>query len=285
MFDYLPERLRKIIPPSRVAGVSELRFYENKPPVIVSADGKISFSGGVITREDLLKIVYSACKRSVYSFEEQIKRGFITTDDGERIGLGGEFVYGNDGVTAIKNFSSLCIRVPHFVKDVAKPFYERYDGGSVLVFSRAGDGKTTFIRDLVRLISDGGKFCVIVDERNEIAAKCGSSSFDSGKFTDVLTFADKSFGFSQALRTLCPQVIVTDELMSVSDADGVLSAQKGGVDVIATVHARSLTELKEKDYLKSLNGVFKYFIGICNFENGGRRYSVYDACGKILWNF
>ena len=53
---------------------------------------------------------------------------------------------------------------------------------SVLIYSVPGAGKTTFLRDLIRRLSDGGKTVALADERGELAAlRDGVPQFDVGQ--------------------------------------------------------------------------------------------------------
>ena len=89
----------------------------------------------------------------------------------------GEVVKENGNILTIKNFSSLCVRIPSELNGVSNDFYDKLYSktfGSVLVLSPSGVGKTTFIRDLTTNLSDKGKKdVVVIDERNEISLKTG----------------------------------------------------------------------------------------------------------------
>ena len=214
---------------------------------------------------------------SVYSYDNQIKQGFITTDNGERIGLSGEFVFKGNEVQSIRNFTSLCIRIPCAVNGVSKEFFNSiYKGGSVLVVSETGVGKTTFIRDFCKNLSNQANV-VLIDERNEIAGKNQFFYFDVGENTDVLTYSTKSYGFNQAIRTLNPTYIVTDELMTEDDVNGVNFAISCGVNVIATIHSDSVNRLKSKKYFERLlsEKCFSYYLLLKN-QNAKRTIDVYN---------
>ena len=53
----------------------------------------------------------------------------------------------------------------------------------------------------------------VCDERSEIAGMyCGRTSFDLGSRTDVLDGCDKAYGIPMLIRSMAPDVIVTDEI-------------------------------------------------------------------------
>ena len=60
----------------------------------------------------------------MYSVEEQIKQGFITAENGERIGIAGEYVYERGQPLTIRKYSSVCIRIPHEIIGCATEIYQ-----------------------------------------------------------------------------------------------------------------------------------------------------------------
>ncbi len=279
MLNFLPNKLRSIILKLGIDNVSEIRIRSGCPVAVILNGEKIRLEKQVLTKEDIDEIVLSACNRSVYSYDEQIRQGYVTSDSGERIGLAGEFVFREGKVTAIKDFHSLCIRIPHEIKGVSDEFLDKvYRGGSVLIVSPPSVGKTTFLRDFTRKISNElSKNVVVVDERNEIACVTGSSRFDLGTYTDVLTYADKNYGLNQALRTLNPEIVVVDELMSDTDVLGVIKTIYGGVSVIATAHSNSLENLFMRDFARTIKQIkpFEYYV-LISVKEGKRVYSYFD---------
>ncbi|MBS6476757.1 MAG: hypothetical protein KH405_02910 [Firmicutes bacterium] len=257
------------------AGKSEELYYGNKP--ILSDFGTCN------------KIIAKAAEYSLYSVNNQIVEGFVSVGGGVRIGLCGEIVRENDGVKTIKNFSSLNIRIPHDVvgcSDKVMPKITVNDKVvNTLIVSAPGKGKTTMLRDLSRKLSDEDQNVLIIDERNEICAyNDGKPYFKTGKNCDVITFGNKEFAFSYGIRTMSPDVIITDELMSELDSDAVILAAAGGVKVIAGVHAGNLNELKSKGYLKKLlsSGLIGRYVFLSS-ETIGTIKCVYDASfGKLL---
>ena len=278
MLEYLPQFIIKELKKFNISDINEIRIREDTR-ISVLLNG-VNYKLNVkASRKDIEEIVYKACQYSIYSYEEDIKNGFITTNRGERIGLAGEFVIRNNCIIAIKNFSSLVVRIPKEIDGFSSDFYKKvYDYDSLLVVSKTGAGKTTFIRDLIKNLSnDNVGDIVVIDERNEIASKNNQYYFNLGENVDVLTYSNKSYGFFQAIRSLNPSYIITDELMSLDDSNGVIRAVNSGVKVIATVHASSVSGLNKITFIKPLieNKCFSLFVYIEN-DKGNRKIVVYD---------
>ena len=279
VLSYLPTYILKELKSFGLENIDEVRLRDNLKVSVLVKGQKRTLGVSVKSSVDIEETVYNACKRSIYSYDEDIKNGFITTDKGERIGLAGEFVLKDNKVVTIKNFSSLVIRIPKEVIGFSKRYFDNvFSNCSVLIFSKPGAGKTTFLRDLIKNISDLNTFnVVVIDERNEIASKTNKKGFDLGENVDVLTYSTKPYGFNQAIRTLNPDFIATDELSNDEDAFGVLRAILGGVKVIATTHASNIREIKENSFLKCLLKIkaFKNYIQIDN-ETGIRNITIFD---------
>ena len=279
MLNFLPHKLKNVILKLDISKVSEIRIRGGRPAEVLLNGDKLLLEKYVISKSEVEEIVLNACKRSIYSFDEQIKQGFITSDNGERIGIAGEIVIKNGKVSAIKNFNSLCVRIPHQMIGVSDIFFSKvYNGGSVLIISPPSVGKTTFLRDFTKKLSSCfSKNVVVVDERNEIACVTGDSAFDLGVFTDVLTYCDKNYGLNQAIRALNPEVVVVDELVSIEDVNAVIKAIFGGVDVVATVHSKSINDLFMRDFTLPIKNSkpFDYYV-LIEIINKKRNYRYFD---------
>ena len=80
----------------------------------------------------------------------------------------------------------------------------------------------------------------------------GVPGFDIGALSDVLGGCGKPVGIPMMLRSLSPDVIITDELFSTDDINAVREAKSRGVSVIATVHGRDVADVEE-NILNSFN--------------------------------
>lgn len=260
MFKFLPVEIQKAI--KKYNCVNEIRLRVDCPAFLYCGGRIVKLTDFKTTYQTLRNIISSACENSIYGYDEYIKRGFITTKYGARIGIAGEFTYNDGKISTIKNYSSLCVRIPCEINGFSDCFFKNYKGGSVLVVSKSGVGKTTFIRDLTKNISNAyGDNIVVIDERNEICAKSENGGFYLGSTVDVLTFSTKKFGFTHAVRALNPSVVVTDELITSDDYDAVINASATGVSVIATIHGGNVIgNVNVNEFLNK--NTFKYYVFI-----------------------
>lgn len=116
---------------------------------------------------------------------------------------------------------------------------------NTLIISPPKCGKTTILRDLARNLSGRGYRVGICDERSEIAG-CynGKSSFDLGSRTDILDGCPKSEGILMLIRSMSPDVIITDEIGRKEDVGAIDSALCAGVKTITTIHGSSYEDVE-----------------------------------------
>ncbi len=286
--------------------VNEIRFRKDKP-ICVICNTKIYYlsnngicsniSQAIFADADLINdIVFRASNFSIYSVNEQIKKGFLMVDGGIRIGICGEVVLDGD-VKTIKNFTSVCIRIPHAIRNVSLPIFDDVlNNGEInntLIISPPGAGKTTMLRDLIFQFSNHNYpyNIFIADERGEIT--CGNeSNFIGSNFYDSISFLNKKESFLLGIRSMSPDIIVTDELGDAEDFKAIEYAVTCGVKIIATMHALGIEDLKQKNAFKNMleQKVFKRII-VLSKENGvGTISGVYREnltriYGARLWNW
>lgn len=221
-------------------------------------------TGFRVGEDDIYRTIASISDNSLYAFEEEIRRGFITVAGGHRVGLAGQVVLQGEMVKTMKDFSSLCFRIAREVKDCALPLLPYICGGSAsttvntLIISPPRCGKTTILRDLACLLANGSKRwlarnVVIIDERSELAGSYrGIPQLDVGPRTDVLDACPKAEGMIMALRSLSPQVIITDEIGRREDVLAIQECINAGVAVISSVHASTVDELQKRPIMREL---------------------------------
>ncbi|MDD6056721.1 MAG: stage III sporulation protein AA [Clostridiales bacterium] len=241
-----------------------------------------------IAGKDIAEMLNYISHYSLYAYREEMRQGYITIEGGHRIGLAGSVAIEHGKITGVHHVSFLNIRIAHEKIGCAEkilPFI-RHQGSihNTLMLSIPGAGKTTYLRDSIRMLSEGGdgypgmKVCV-VDERSEIAAcHMGVPQNSLGPRTDVLDGCGKAEGMLMLIRSMSPQVLAVDELGKEEDFTAVEQAVHSGSRVIGTIHAEDIRGLLEKPYLHKWmeKQVFRRYIWIQRKENGGRRIQIYD---------
>lgn len=286
--------LKEILPPSlgslidnryRYEDIYEIRIRCNMPIVINYLnryEPLRNINGGQVYADKKLidYILSRATDLSLYKYNNQIKNGYISVSGGIRIGIAGEVVLGdnNGEIKTIKNYSSVVIRIPHEIVGCADEIMEHiFDESGVkntLIVSPPGCGKTTFLRDIARNLnkSEFPLNVLIIDERFEIASQEGGINYlDVGNYADVLSGATKEYGFYTGIRSMRPDVIITDEISSKSDIQGLKYASSCGVKVIASTHGYNHLDLKRKNNFVSLieERVFDRYIILSAREGAG----------------
>lgn len=272
ILNFMPQGIRRHMYDIDLGGACEIRMRLGMPLCIHYSDGCYYVSEKNVltrlptnalrpTREHIDEAVEIAAKSSVYSVRDEIKNGFITVSGGHRIGITGTAVIKEDKVSFIKDISGLNYRLAGEVigaADRVMPLILKNGAPrSTLIISPPGAGKTTMLRDITRQISYKSYRVSVVDERREIAALCeGRSAFDLGFSTDVLEGADKAEGMLMMLRSMCPDVIVTDEIGRQEDIDAIERITNSGAAVIATIHGRNLDMIKRR---ADLSRMLKFF--------------------------
>lgn len=278
-----------------IKDLEEIRLRANCPVVVcVNGTNFVVEDHGepyITSDDDINYCISRATGNSMYSASEQIRQMYLCYEGGIRIGITGEVVPGANGIGAIKNISSLNIRLPHQIDGFARLAMSFILSGSkvysTLVVSSAGAGKTTLLRDICKSLSCGSHVfnVLLVDERHELAAmQNGRPTLDVGKWTDVISGGTKKQAFSLGIRSLKPNVIVTDELGGDDDYAACKAARLSGASVIASVHANNQIDLLKNPEIKSLlkDGVFERII-VLSDNVPGRYVGIYDNNLKCIY--
>lgn len=286
----------------------EIRLRIGKPLIMVSYDGEhiLKEYGGdtrennysydyIVKHEDIQATMELVSNYSLYAYEDEIRQGFITVRGGHRVGFAGQVILENGRIKSLKHISFINIRVSHEIKGCGNtviPYI--YKAGRVLntlIVSPPGCGKTTLLRDMVRIISDGNSFgkgmnVGIVDERSELGAcYMGKPQNDVGIRTDVLDSCPKAEGMLMLLRSMSPKVIAVDEIGSREDVDAISYVINCGCAIIATIHGYAIDDIRTRPILRRLvdEKVFDRYVVLGDSNGIGSIENIFDERGNELY--
>lgn len=283
--------------------LEEIRLRADKPLMIHSGGSEWFVSQGgqlltnrtgsfVVCQQEVIKSLELMCENSVYAYQEEIRNAFLTLRGGHRVGISGRAVLDGASMKFIKDVSSLNIRMSRQVKGCASKIIkylisENREIYNTLIISPPQCGKTTLLRDISRLLGDGidslhfkGIKVGIIDERSEIAA-CykGVPQNDIGCRSDVLDGCPKQVGMSMLLRSMSPEVIITDEIGNQGDYDAVMKVLNAGVKLITSAHGYNISEMKSREEVIRLieKKIFERYVVLDNTKGPGNVKEIVDG--------
>lgn len=268
----LTERIRAFILKKRIddSDINEIRIRSLGVSALVSNGRNIPLDVRV-NKDELKEIFRRICGGAVFAHRDDVCRGFVTLDGGIRVGVCGFARYESGNVVGVGDVSALVFRIPGGSCSFARELYQGWSriGGGMLICSGAGEGKTTAIRALARLIGSARdpKRVVIADERCEFNPEDYREAH-----VDVLRGYKRALGVDIAIRTMSAEVLIVDEISSAEDASAMLMSLGAGVTVIATVHAHGLSDAMRREYVKRLvdGGLFE---SVCVIKRSGGAFS------------
>ncbi len=283
---YFPPLLTEKILLLGTRDLQEIRITAGKNCVILKS-GILCDTNMKVTHAELCKIIDSMCRGSVYAMQTSLVKGYITLSGGHRVGVCGRTVTENGKITHLTDISSICIRISREVIGAADEVMEYLVCGTkaynTLIISPPGCGKTTMLRDISRQLGNKFKVC-IADERGEIAAsKGGTSVHDVGKYTAVMDAVPKEKGIMMLLRTMSPDIIVTDETGREEEGEAISELINCGVKIITTAHGYSEKDVSKCKYPGKLveSGVFERVIVLSN-RNGAGTVEKIISDGRVI---
>lgn len=257
----MPDPVKNTLEEIRVrVGMPVSLLYRNEKGLL--EDGAVEYlhdeESSIMTFEDCKALFMNITDHSVYAFETELNSGYITLRGGYRVGMAGKTIYSN-GSWRLTNSTFFNFRISRQVRGAAQNLIKYIVDAEgtplhTLIVSPPGLGKTTMLRDIARQLANSTnkiiKIC-IVDERSEIAGcKNGIPQNDVGTMTDVLDGCPKAEGIMMVLRSMSPQVIITDELGREEDVRAIREALNAGVKMIASAHASTLEELEMRPVMR-----------------------------------
>ena len=128
--------------------------YDGGEGFLTDHDGKY-----VVTREDLKETMEYISGYSLYSYEDEMRQGFLTVQGGHRVGVTGKVILDGNEIQGMKYISCINVRLAHEVvgcADQVMPYIRKKRLGSPY-FDRfsAKRGKQPCFRDIIRQLSNG----------------------------------------------------------------------------------------------------------------------------------
>lgn len=264
-----------------IGGISELRLMRGEGSSLVLDKRRYRLFSGV-KKEQIEKTFLTLCSGAVYAHRDTVTEGYITVSSGVRIGVSGLAKYDGGELVGVSDISALVFRFPTAKSAFGEELFEAFEAcqRGLLIYSRAGVGKTTALRTLVPLIAQRlpRENISVIDERCEFdVSECERAG------VTLLRGYKRSVGMEIALRTLGAGIIVIDEIGSAECSGVWTSSLLSGIKFIATAHADDKDELVLRDGITPLikRNIFDVFFGIRYTDEGYSWSMEKNECLKL----
>ncbi len=194
---FLPAKVKEgllSLPETALLGLEEVRLRRRQPIVFSLRAEDLYWAGkGCATHvreavpcdeETFRMAINLVTASSIYALEEEMRRGYITLPGGHRVGIAGRALLDRGQVRGQRDIASLNYRVAKAVEGAGEEILPLLLAGgafcNTLIVSPPRCGKTTLLRDLARLLSDGTAHLPpqnigLVDERSKLSAASWAS--------------------------------------------------------------------------------------------------------------
>jgi len=132
---------------------------------------------------------------------------------------------------------------------------------SILFLGRPGVGKTTVIREIARVLSDGmKKRVIIIDTSNEIAGDgdLPHPSIGKARRMQVSNQQNQHEVMIEAVENHMPEIIIIDEIGTELEAAAARTIAERGVQLVGTAHGNALENLIKNPTITDLIGGIQY---------------------------
>lgn len=273
--------------------IQEIRLRVNQP--VELNDGKCVtwLKQTNFTKSDANMFLNKISDFSLYRLEEELRHGFITIQGGHRIGISGSVILENKQVKAIHHVSSFNIRIAKPQFGIIQPYISYLMTDTIkntLIIGPPQSGKTTFLRDIANFCASASSKLelktAIVDERSEICASInGIPQHLLAPRIDVLDRCPKAEGMMMFVRSMSPDVIIVDEIGSERDAEAIDEVLHAGVQLVCTVHGRSLSDISNRPTIQKIlqKNIFQRFVVLSSQYRVGEVAEILDGNGQSLY--